>query len=108
MRRYGGKRRSDLYAPYGRCPKCGWTGKDWGFKYHGSCTSCHDEWRKARAEERRARKPPNENIEVAEGVIITRNVRERLKKRANYDVPRTEDEVFWAIVGVLVAVHGMQ
>ncbi len=99
MRRYGRKKRSDLYAPYGTCRECGWTGQDWGFKYHGYCTKCHNEWRKAQAEERRREKPPNENIEVAQGVVITTNVRERLKKRAHRDVPRTREAIvagYWS------------
>jgi 5-methylcytosine-specific restriction endonuclease McrA len=100
-RRNGRGGRSDLYAPYGTCRKCGWTGKDWGFKYHGFCTRCHDEWRKAKAEERWARKPPNENITVADGIVITRNVRERLKKQAYRDTPRTRGELLWATRAVL-------
>lgn len=87
MQAYGGKRGSDFYAPYGTCRKCGWTGKDWGFKYHGYCKKCHTQWRKEKAEERRRLKPPNENIEVAEGVVITRNVREHLKEQARCDIP---------------------
>ncbi len=101
MRRYGRKRKSDLYAPYGTCRKCGWTGRDWGFKYHGFCTSCHNQWRRAKAEERRKRRPANENVTIADGVIVTRNVRDRLRKQANRDIPRTKDEIFWATVGIL-------
>lgn len=80
---------SDFYAPYGTCRKCGWTGKDWGFKYHGYCKKCHTEWRKEKAEERRRLKPPNHNIEISDGVVITRNVRERIKEQAQRDVPHT-------------------
>jgi 5-methylcytosine-specific restriction endonuclease McrA len=89
MQAYKDGRRSDFYAPYGTCRKCGWTGKDWGFKYHGYCNKCHTEWRKEKAEERRRLKPPNENIEVADGITVTRNVRERLYRQAHRDVPPT-------------------
>lgn len=85
-----------MYAPYGRCPACGWSGRDWGFKYHSFCTNCYKQWRKAKAEENRKRKeeirqlkPPNENIEITNGIIITGNVLKRLKKQAYFDVPRT-------------------
>ena len=89
MQAYRKRRESDFYAPYGTCRKCGWTGKDWGFKYHGYCKKCHTQWRKEQAEERRSLKPPNENIEIVDGIIVTRNVRERLEKKAHCDVPRT-------------------
>jgi len=89
MQAYRGTRESDLYAPYGTCRKCGWTGHDWGFKYHGYCKKCHSQWRKEKAEECQRLKPPNENIEVAEGIVVTRNVRERLEKKAHCDIPHT-------------------
>ena len=89
MQAYKYGKGSDFYAPYGTCRKCGWTGKDWGFKYHGYCKKCHTEWRKEKAEERRRLKPPNENIEVSEGVVITRNVRERLQRQAHHNVPHS-------------------
>ena len=44
------------------------------------------------AAERRAQKPPpppNENIEVADGIVVTRNVRKRLMKQAESDIPRS-------------------
>ena len=89
-------RQSNLYAPYGTCCKCGWTGKDWGFKYHNFCTKCYKQWRKTKAEENRKHKeeirqlkPPNKNIEITNGIIITRNVLKRLKRQAYFDVPRT-------------------
>lgn len=87
MQTYRNRRESDFYAPYGTCRKCGWTGKDWGFKYHGYCKTCHTQWKKEKAEERRRLKPPNENIEVADGIIITRNVHERFKKQARRNIP---------------------
>jgi 5-methylcytosine-specific restriction endonuclease McrA len=34
-------------------------------------------------------KPPNENIEVADGIVVTRNVREHLKKQAHRDITHT-------------------
>ncbi|MBN2295774.1 MAG: hypothetical protein JXM70_25305 [Pirellulales bacterium] len=72
MPRYDGTTRSNSYAPFGVCPKCGWEGRDWGFKYRNLCKQCHAKWRKERAEERRKLEPPNENVEVAEGVVVTR------------------------------------
>jgi hypothetical protein len=100
MRIYRGKSRSDFYAPYGTCRKCGWTGQDWGFKYHGYCKKCYSEWRKEQAERRRRLKPPNENIEVAGGIIVTRNVQIRLEKQAKHDVPHTTKEII--CISVLV------
>jgi hypothetical protein len=98
-----GRKRSDLYAPHGTCPTCGWTGQDWGFNYHRSCTDCYNKWRKGNAAERRRRKPPNENVEIADGIVVTTNVRNRLKKQALQEVPRTSDEILWAAVGALTA-----
>lgn len=89
MQTYKGTPRSNMYAPDRTCPKCGWSGKDWGFKYHRYCTKCHNKWRKEKAEERRRWKPLNENIEIAEGIVVTRNVRQRLEEQAHSEVPRT-------------------
>ena len=89
MQAYRDRKASDFYAPCGTCRKCGWTGKDWGFKYHGYCKKCHTQWRKEKAEERRRLKPPNENIEVGDGIIVTRNVRQRLEKKAHCDIRHT-------------------
>ncbi len=80
----------DTYAPYGTCDRCGWTGKDWAFKYQGLCKKCYKQWRKERAEERRRLKAPNENVEVTDGIVVTRNVRDRLRKQAHSDVPFTK------------------
>jgi len=83
------RQRSDIYAPYGTCDRCGWSGKDWAFKYQGLCSKCYKQWRKERAEERRRLKPPNENVQITDGIIITRNVHVRLEKEAHSDVPFT-------------------
>lgn len=92
MQAYKGTRKSNMYAPYSTCPVCGWSGRDWGFKYRNLCKRCHAQWRKEKAEERRSwkqPKPPNENMELSDGVVVTRNVRERFNKQARLDVPRT-------------------
>ncbi|MFC1794106.1 HNH endonuclease [Planctomycetota bacterium] len=91
MNAYRNTRRSDVYAPYGTCRNCGWSGKDWNFKYTRYCKTCYNEWKKAKADDRRRLKPPNENIEVSEGVVVTRNVHERLKKQARCDIPPIPD-----------------
>ena len=84
--------KSIQYAPYDTCPYCGWTGKDWGFKYHRSCTPCYNRWRKKKAQalrELRELEYPNEHVQVAPGIIVTRNVHKRLKRRA-YNVPHSK------------------
>ncbi len=83
------RQRSDIYAPYGTCDRCGWSGKDWAFKYQGLCSKCYKQWRKERAEESRRLKPPNENVQITDGIIITKNVHVRLEKEAHSDVPLT-------------------
>lgn len=80
---------SNMYAPYGTCHRCGWAGKDWAFKYQGLCSKCYKRWRKERAQERRRLKPPNTNVEVSNGIVVTENVRKRLKRRAEHAVGPT-------------------
>ena len=38
-------------APYSTCPECGWSGRDWGFKYSNLCKRCHAQNRKKKAGE---------------------------------------------------------
>ena len=83
---------SRMYAPYGTCRKCGWSGQDWAFKYQGLCGKCYKRWRRERAEERKRTRPPNRNVEVAKGLVVTENVRKRLLKRAHCDVPPARRE----------------
>ena len=74
---------------------CGWVGKDWAFKYQGLCNRCYKKWRKAKAEERRKHKPPkppNENVEIAAGIVVTKNVQNRMEKQARSDIPLTRKE----------------
>lgn len=83
------------YAPYGICPKCGWQGRDWGFKYRNLCRRCHTKWRKARDGEWWRVKGLNETVEVAEGLVVTRNVYERLDIQAWSDI-RDSGMLKWA------------
>jgi len=90
-----GQRWSNQYAPYGTCPNCGWTGRDWGFKYHNFCRTCYNQWRKKQAEDRKKfkqqkLKQPNCNMEIADGLVVTRNVRERLLKQSHLEIPFTK------------------
>ncbi len=110
MQAYRDRRGSDFYAPYGTCRKCGWEGKDWGFKYHGYCKKCHTQWKKEKAEEHRRLKPPNENMELSDGVVVTRNVRERLRKKAISDVPQTRrshSAGMWGGISLFISVMAM-
>ena len=79
---------SNQYAPEDTCPYCGFKGQDWGFKYHRSCTKCYNKWRKENAAELK-KLHPNENIEIAENLVITTNVEKKLIKIANSEVPYT-------------------
>ena len=90
------QRWSKYDAPYSRCNKCGWSGNDWAFKYQGMCSKCYKRWRKEKAEERKKLKIPNDNLEIAPGLIVTRNVKDRLTKQAYSDVPHTQT---WHLAG---------
>jgi hypothetical protein len=46
-------------------------------------------------------KLPNENIEVADGIIVTRNVRKRLEKQAKQDIPITVKEIIFISILIL-------
>lgn len=74
------------YAPYGTCPKCGWAGRYWGFKYHNFCRTCYNQWGKKKAEENREYKFPKINVSIADGIIVTENVRNRLRRQAKHAV----------------------
>lgn len=89
MQAYNSKRRSDTYAPHGTCPKCGWSGRDWGFKYRNFCRRCHNQWRKEKAEENRKYKLPNTNVEIAEGIVVTEHVHNRLQRQAEREIGTT-------------------
>jgi 5-methylcytosine-specific restriction endonuclease McrA len=107
MPTYRTTKESEFYAPFGTCRKCGWIGKDWGFKYHGYCKKCHSQWRKEKAEERRGLKGPNVNIELADGITVTRNVRQRLERQAHRDVPRIKGELLWPVGRALGALTSL-
>ncbi len=81
------KRWSIDNAPYGRCDKCGWTGRDWSFKYQGLCSECYKKWKQEKREALRELKPPNDNVEITDGVVVTRNVKKRLSKQSESDTP---------------------
>lgn len=78
---------SYYYAPNGTCNKCGFTGKDWAFKYQGLCSKCYKQWKKQKAAELKAHKPKNENIRITDKLIVTRNVRDSLLKQSHADIP---------------------
>jgi uncharacterized membrane protein len=78
---------SNRFAPSGTCNKCGWKGRDWAFKYQSLCSKCYQEWKKKKAEARRANRPSNENIEIHGGYIVTRKVRDRLIGEAESRIP---------------------
>jgi hypothetical protein len=85
-------------APHGTCPRCGWRGNDWAFRYQGLCTKCYRAWRRQRAQIFRSLRPKNENISLTPDLVVTRNVRKRLLQQAEARVPvtarqRTADRV---------------
>ena len=77
---------SNRYALYSTCPKCGWSGRDWGFKYRNLCKKCHAQWRKEKAKEKLEDKLPNRNIELDKNVIVTENVYKRLFHQAKHQI----------------------
>jgi len=95
MRRSDGTAGGNSYVPYGTCPKCGWQGRDWGFKYRNLCRPCHRKWRKARDDEWWRLKGLDETVEVVEGVVVTRNVYQRLEIEA-WSAIRNSGRLNWA------------
>ena len=79
-------RSTDYNAPYGEC-KCGFKGLDWSFHYQGLCSKCYGKWRKQKALERKLNKLPNDNIQIADNAVVTRNVFNKLQKTAREDIP---------------------
>ena len=76
-----------LYAPEGTCRSCGFTGQDWGFKYHWNyCSKCYEKWKKQQRAERKKMRT-NENINITDDIIVTENVKKRLHKKANTAIP---------------------
>ena len=86
------------YAPEATCPTCGWSGHDWAFKYQRHCSKCYRRWRKEQAERRRKLRPPNENVEIAPGLIVTTKVKERLRRLAEAEIPHSRQ---WHVLRVL-------
>jgi len=78
-----------MYAPYGTCPKCGWSGKYWGFKYHSLCKSCYKQWRKEKAEEDQKYKLPNNNVKLSDSIVVTEHVYNRLQRQAERAIGKT-------------------
>ena len=96
-------RQSYQYAPYSTCPNCGWSGKDWGFKYHSFCTGCYKRWRKEKAEEERKYKLPNSNVEIADGIVVTEHVHNRLRLRAERTLRGTPFYILARLVPLIIA-----
>jgi len=95
---------SDMYAPFGTCPKCGWSGKDWGFKYRRFCRRCYKQWRKEKAEENRKYKSPNTNVEIADGTVVTEHVYNRLERRAKRAIGPTLTYCLARIIPIIIGV----
>jgi len=107
MQAYRRTRRSDLYAPFGTCPNCGWSGKDWGFKYRNLCKRCHAQWRKETAEENQRCKLPKTNIKIAEDIIVTEHVHRRLRRKAQREVGDTASYWLARIIPVIAVLGSM-
>jgi 5-methylcytosine-specific restriction endonuclease McrA len=82
MPTYNGITGSNAHAPYGVCPRCGWEGRDWGFKYRNLCKKCHRQWRKDRANRHREGAPTNGSVQLTDGIVVTEHVERRLRRRA--------------------------
>ena len=100
-------RPSDTYAPEGTCPKCGWTGKDWGFKYRNLCKKCHKQWRKKKAEEERRYNFAKTNLKIADGIVVTERVHNRLRRRAQREVGATPTYWLARIIPFIVVIGTM-
>jgi len=107
MQAYKNTRKSDMYAPYGKCPACGWSGRDWGFKYRNLCKRCHTQWRKEQAEERRKNKLPNTTVEITEGIVVTEHVHNRLRLKAKRKVGDTASYWLARFIPVIAVVGTM-
>lgn len=85
-------------APYGTCRYCGFEGHDWGFKYHrNSCSKCYQKWqREQRAKYRKMF--PNENVNITDKIVVTRNVKGRLSKKAYSENPPSKTSKFSEIM----------
>jgi hypothetical protein len=81
MRRYDSATRSNTHAPWGKCPECGWEGRDWGFKYHSACKQCFRQWG-----EKKTKNPSGSNVEITAGILVTEHVEARLRRRAQRQV----------------------
>jgi len=90
-------------APSGKCLGCGYEGRDKSFRYVRYCSKCYKKWKKERAVERKKMKPLNENIEVLEGFIVTRNVRKRLSEIAERNIPHSRLYIFLIKYEILFA-----
>jgi len=65
--------------------------KDWGFNYHpSSCTKCYNKWRRQEALKNK-KEHTNINIEIADNLIVTTNVKKKLEKKAEILVPISEE-----------------
>lgn len=93
-------------APFGTCDSCGKTGHDWAFRYQGLCSRCYRHWRREKAAARRRLRPPNENVPVGEGVVVTRNVKKRLESNAQTEVPFSRSHRFCEGLSWLILLLG--
>jgi 5-methylcytosine-specific restriction protein A len=51
------------------------------------CSECYKKWKQEKREALRKLKPPNDNVEITDGIVITRNVQKRLLKQSQSDTP---------------------
>ena len=93
-------------APFGTCDACGKSGHDWAFRYQGLCSRCYRRWRREKAVALKRLRPPNENVPVGEGVVVTRNVKKRLESNAQTEVPFSRSHRFWDGLSWLVLLLG--
>jgi 5-methylcytosine-specific restriction endonuclease McrA len=101
------RRYSNAYAPEGTCPRCGWTGRDWGFKYRNLCKRCHKQWRKKKVEEQREYNSPNTNVKIANGIVVTEHVHKRLCRRAEREVGATPTYWLARIIPFVIVIGTM-
>lgn len=96
--------RMDIYAPYDTCPKCGWSGKYWGFKYHSFCRRCYKKWRKQKAEENRKHRFPKNNVKLSDSIIVTEYMHNRLYRRAKHAISPTTTYFLARIIPIIIGI----
>jgi len=101
--------KSTQYAPHDTCPNCGWSGKDWGFKYGRHCTPCQRKWRRDKTQRWKEWKEAHPElapatIELSDGISVTPTVAKRLRRRAERELGCTPAYCFARLIPITIAI----